>query len=352
MKANSIWVSTDLVLANTQYGEDERILIMSGDSPDLIEAIAGIASAVDVYDLQYNTLTRLKQYVRKDNVQFFDTVYPQGEAHYDSAIVFVPKGREFGRALIWSAMSVLKDGSELVIVGPNKGGAKTLIKDAEEAFGNCQVLDYKRSHRVAVTQKKQSDYTYPAGWGDLPTDLHYLTLETAIGTLEVATQPGIFSWQELDDGTAYLLENLDLRDAQTVLDLGCGYGVIGALIAPHVEQVTLSDNNLLAVRCARATIERNGIGNASVVASDIYSALPDARFDLIVSNPPFHRGFEVKTNITQKMIERAPDHLNSGGRMVLVANSFLKYEDVMAETFRSDTIRSRDEKFKVMEGTI
>ena len=76
LAVNSTWVSADLVLANTKYGENERILIMTGDSVDLIEAIADVAAEVHVYDINFSTIKRLRHYVRKDNVQFFDDVYP------------------------------------------------------------------------------------------------------------------------------------------------------------------------------------------------------------------------------------------------------------------------------------
>ncbi|MEO1290783.1 MAG: class I SAM-dependent methyltransferase, partial [Chloroflexota bacterium] len=343
--------STKSVLANTKYGDDETILIMSGDSVDLIEAVADVAQAVHVYDINFNTLKRLQHYIRKDNVDFFDTVYPSEQGIYNTAIVFVPKGRDFGRAQLWSAMQSLKVGGELYIVGPNKGGAKSLIKDATQAFGNCQVLDYKKSHRVAVSTKNETDYRYPSDWGDIPTQMTYMPIVTSFGEIEVATQAGVFSWQEFDDGTQFLLDDLVLRDAKTVLDMGCGYGVIGASLANHVEQVTLVDNNLLAIQCAEVTIERNSITNATVLPSNIYSEIDD-KFDLIVMNPPFHRGFEVVTNITYKMIEQAPAYLNEGGRLVLVANEFLKYEQLMEETFKQSTIRAKNNKFKILEGIV
>lgn len=352
MAKNSVWISTDLILDNTKYSDTERILIMSGDSVDLIEAVADVAGEVHVYDINFSTLKRLKHYVRKDNVHFFDDVYPSGENEYDTAIVFVPKGRDFGRAQMWSAMNALKVGGDLYLVGPNKAGAKSLIKDATEAFGDCQVLGYKKSHRVAVTRKTSEDYTYPAEWGDIPTEKQFITLDTPLGTLEVATQAGVFSWQELDDGTQYLLDDLVLRDAKTALDVGCGYGVIGALLASQVDLVTLVDNNLLAISCTKATLERNNISNAEVIPSDVFSELKGKTFDLIISNPPFHRGFDLNTNVPHKLMQQAPNYLNQGGRLVLVANEFLKYEQVMAENFKQSGVRARNTKFKVLEGIL
>ncbi|GAB5492038.1 MAG: 16S rRNA (guanine(1207)-N(2))-methyltransferase RsmC [Phototrophicaceae bacterium] len=353
MANNSIWISTDLVLKNTKYADNERILIMTGDSVDLIEAVADVAGNVDVYDINFSTLKRLRHYVRKDNVQFFDDVYPAPDSGYDTAIVFVPKGRDFGRAQMWSAMNALKEGGDLYLVGPNKAGAKSLIKDAIELFGDCQVMDYKKSHRVAVSRKESAHYDYPSDWGDVPTEKKFISITTALGTIEVATQPGVFSWKELDEGTHYLLENLVLRDDKTALDVGCGYGVIGALLASKLEHVTLVDNNLLAISCAKATLAHNNIENATVIASNVFSEVDsESEFDLIISNPPFHRGFDLNTNVPHKIMKQAPDYLAQGGRLVLVANEFLKYNTVMEENFKQAEVRARNTKFKVLEGIL
>lgn len=348
MSNNSVWVSTDLVLANTKYGEDETVLIMSGESIDLIEAVADAAKAVDVFDISYGTLQKLQNYVRATNASFSQTVYPPSKPIYDSAIIFVPKGRDFGRAHLWSAMHALKEGGDLYIVGPNKGGAKSMIKDAKEIFGKCQVLAYKKSHRVAVSQRK-GDYIYPSDFGDMPTETRYMPLETSLGNIEVATQAGIFSSNELDEGTEFLLENLDFRDAQTVLDMGCGYGVIGGLAAQQVEQVTMVDDNLLAVRCASETIAHNNLQNAKVLPSDLFSALEHQTFDLILSNPPFHKNWAISTHITNNFIAKASEHLNPNGRLIIVANAFLKYEEAFSENFKQWGIRTQNNKYKILE---
>lgn len=348
MAINSIWVSTDLVLANTKYGENENILIMSGDSIDLIEAIAAVAKTVTVFDLSYGTLQKLEKYIRAANVNFSYAVYPEAKPKYDAAIVFVPKGRDLGRAQLWTAMHALKEGADLYLVGPNKGGAKSLIKDAIEMFGESQVVAYKKSHRIAVSQR-QGDYQYPPDFGDMPTEVRYLPLETALGNIEVASQPGIFSRDELDEGTAFLLENLDFRDAKRLLDVGCGYGVIGALSTGYVEHVTMIDDNLLAVNCASKTVTHNGLKNATVLASDLFSALDSEHFDLIVSNPPFHKNWDLSSNVANRLIAEASEHLNPNARLIMVVNAFLKYEHVLSEYFKQSGIRAQNNKYKILE---
>ncbi len=116
-----------------------------------------------------------------------------------------------------------------------------------------------------------------------------------------------------------------------MLDMGCGYGIVGLIAATRgASQVTLSDDNLLAVRCARASAAANAITNVEIVAGDLLDAVKDQRFDLIVSNPPFHQQFDVNTNVAHRLIREAKSALKPGGRLVIVANAFLKYESCYA----------------------
>lgn len=349
MSINPTHIITDLILANTAYGEDETVAIFSADSVDLIEAIADVAQAVHVYDLSHRAVSRLRHYVRLKNVKFFDSVYPAPSQRYDAAIIFVPKGREFARGLLWAAMQTLVEGGTLYIAGATKGGAKTLIKDAAQLFGECNTLAYKKSHRVAVSIKTVHN-DYPEDWGSDPTQMQHMQVETPLGELEVATMPGVFSWQELDAGTRFLLENTTLRDEQSVLDVGCGTGIIGTALAPQVERLIMVDDNLLALRCAEETAERNQRDNVMVLPSNVYQALDNQGFDMIITNPPFHKKFEVDTNVTYRIIENAPERLNSGGRLLMVANAFLRYEPLFEEHFAAYDVLARNNKFKIIEG--
>jgi 16S rRNA (guanine1207-N2)-methyltransferase len=176
------------------------------------------------------------------------------------------------------------------------------------------------------------------------------TVDTLVGPLTVATMPGVFSWQHLDDGTAFLLDHLEIESGQTVLDVGCGYGVIGLVAAQRAERVTMTDDNLLAIRCARATVAINHLDNADVQPGDVYAGLAGRQFDLIVSNPPFHKEFDVNTNVAHRMMRDAKPLLRPGGRLVIVANAFLKYEAVMSQHLTKARVLARNNRYMVIEG--
>ena len=110
------------------------------------------------------------------------------------------------------------------------------------------------------------------------------------------------------------------------------------------------DSNLLAVQCARTSTEINHLENVSVSPSDVYSAIGETRFDLIISNPPFHQGFDTSREITQRIIAGASDALKPGGQLILVANGFLPYEALMQERLSGVRSLAEDTQFKVLIG--
>ena len=79
-------------------------------------------------------------------------------------------------------------------------------------------------------------------------------------------KPGVWNWDDINAGTAALIESMEVQPADAVLDLGCGTGLIGlaaARLAPE-GQVTLVDVNVAAVTCAQRTLAANHVSNALV----------------------------------------------------------------------------------------
>ena len=134
-------------------------------------------------------------------------------------------------------------------------------------------------------------------------------------TLTFASDRGVFAKDRVDFGTHVLLQHLPLFQKETILDLGCGVGVIGLLIAkahPHTH-VTLSDINTRALDLATENVKQNKIKNTSLIHSDVYQNIPQP-VDFIVTNPPIRAG----KNVVHAMVLGGFDHLNMGGMMMVV----------------------------------
>ncbi|MFW5691305.1 MAG: class I SAM-dependent methyltransferase [Chloroflexota bacterium] len=353
------WLLEDVLDLETS----DRVALCFADDARFAYNLAESVAHVDVFDLSHGSLTTIRRQLGQvAALAVTDAVYPPAEPIYDAVLMLAPEGRDYARTLMWRAVHALKPGGSLYIAGSTREGAKAIIKDAEALFSAVTTPIYKRSHRVGRALKGETaPQAYPADWARRdgitgePTEPQFRIDETAYGPLEVAVMPGVFGWHELDDATAFLLESVDLTalgQADAVLDMACGCGVIGALAAKHAGRVVLVDDNLLAVRCAAQTVERAALTNAEVRASDVYSALDGQRFNLILCNPPFHREFNVSTNVALRVIREAAGHLLPDGKLVIVANAFLNYEDAMGEHFRYVRVSHQDGRYKIIEGRL
>lgn len=242
------------------------------------------------------------------------------------------------------AAYVLKPGGRLYVQGAKDRGILTLAKHMQSLFGNVETLEISKGERVvcsfASPETKQDARRKDAMAPDAGR-------EDAINRV-----PTLFAAGKMDEGTRMLLEALEVRVTDVALDLGCGAGFIGAYIAHHATkgQVTMVDASLVAVDAARRLIEQEGLTNAQVLPGDGAQELLEQRFDLVVTNPPFHIGGIQTTEIAERFIRQAAQVLRPRGRFYLVANRFLKYEPVMRECFGGVEEMEGNAKFKVLKG--
>jgi 16S rRNA G1207 methylase RsmC len=129
---------------------------------------------------------------------------------------------------------------------------------------------------------------------------------------------GIFSATEIDSASKLLIEKAEIPTHSRILDLGCGYGMIGIVAAKSCPTcyVILTDINKRAVKLAKENILLNRVGNAEARQGDIYESVQDGKFDVILLNPPMAAG----RDIVLRMITKAPDYLNKYGSLQIVAN--------------------------------
>ena len=130
--------------------------------------------------------------------------------------------------------------------------------------------------------------------------------------LRLQSNSGVFSHGHVDEATDVLLGHIPPLEA-SLLDLGCGYGVIGvALGRAYGLRVTMADVNPRALACAEINCRENGV-KAEIVQSDCFEGVTGS-FDTITLNPPIHAGKE----IVYRMFEGAKEHLLPGGGFYVV----------------------------------
>jgi len=159
---------------------------------------------------------------------------------------------------------------------------------------------------------------------------------------------GVFSSDRVDPGTRLLAECMEIGPADRVLDLGCGYGVLGvvaAALAPEGMAVLL-DRNARAVELARANLALNGITNAHVILADGAEAVAPGVFEVVATNPPVHAG----NRAVFAFIDGAHGALRPGGRFYFVgrkSRGALTFARHTQETFGNVTEVEKKSGYRV-----
>lgn len=131
-------------------------------------------------------------------------------------------------------------------------------------------------------------------------------------SLQFVSYSSLFSGTQIDEGTRLLLEHIKLPDSGVILDVGCGYGVIGITVAklnPRL-RVYMVDINKLAVKVSKLNAKLNNVEDRVVVLEgDRYEPVKNMLFNAIYSNPPLSAGMKVVEDI----VLGARDHLTRDG---------------------------------------
>lgn len=291
------------------------------------------------------------------NVSFNPTILLDRpvDNQFDNVIIHLPKGRKTSQRWILVAFLSLKPNGYLYLAGPNDRGIQTVIKDAISFFGNGQTIQYKHGNRIAVFQKTAIISSSSPPWateaGIFPGTWRQWQTTVASRQVTLFSLPGVFSYEHIDPGTILLLDSIKIGSQESVIDLGCGYGVIGIAAALlGAQQVRLIDVDLVAIHCAQKAITENNIPNATAFASDGLANYSGEKVTTILTNPPFHSGKEVDYGATSSFIRDGAKLLAPGGRFILVANSFLRYERLLKEFFPKVSILASTPQYHVLCG--
>ncbi|PZQ62496.1 MAG: methyltransferase [Phenylobacterium zucineum] len=263
----------------------------------------------------------------------------QPDASADRILILAPGGTIERDFVVAHALRALKPGGTLLAFAPKeKGGGR--LKKVLERFG-CKVgEDARRHHRFCQAVRPET-----------PKDIEAAIAAGAprvVAALGVWSQPGVFSWDRLDPGSAQLLGLLPPLAGKGV-DLGCGLGLLAApvLASPAVTSLLCVDVDRRAVDCARHNLDDPRV---TVQWADVRRLSPaPTDLDFVVMNPPFHDGGKEDRDLGVAFIRTAAAMLRKGGTCWLVANRHLPYEAALSEAFAGATVRGDAGGYKVIE---
>jgi 23S rRNA (guanine1835-N2)-methyltransferase len=171
---------------------------------------------------------------------------------------------------------------------------------------------------------------------------------------QLRVDAGVFSRQQLDIGARFFLDHIPAGVDGDICDLGCGNGVIGMMALQRNPSARLwsCDESALALASAR-----HNIGSAfpqRAVQFHLGNGLDglEQSFDLILLNPPFHRGHAVDDSVARMLFRHARRHLKPGGVLRVIGNSHLDYVTILRRQFGKVTQVARNSKFIIHDANL
>ncbi|TGQ05516.1 class I SAM-dependent methyltransferase [Mesorhizobium sp. M2E.F.Ca.ET.219.01.1.1] len=266
------------------------------------------------------------------------TVTPRVEGSgFDMALVLAGRHRGLNELRIAEALERVAPGGLIAVAGGKDDGIDSLRK---------------RINALAPLEGHLPKHHGVAFWFRRAGTEAAATLRAGNPNLVVEggfrTAPGMFSFDRVDAGSKLLVANLPGDLKGNIADFCAGWGYLAAEILQHSRSLTaldLYEADFEALEAARLNV--HGAVEPRFFWIDLLTEPVERRYDAIVMNPPFHSGRAAEPGIGAGIIRTASKALKPGGRLFMVANRQLPYEQVLSADFASHAEIARDGMFKV-----
>ncbi len=251
---------------------------------------------------------------------------------FDCVLILMPKSRVEAEYLLARALGALKIGGVIICAAANGAGGKRLAKTLE-SFGLDGVRCVSKNKARAVSAELGADFDSKS-----ETILAALELGAVQDILggKYRSQAGLFGWDKMDKGSAFLISNLPEKMSGRGADFGCGYGVLCRAVMERGGE-SLKSLSCLDADSRAVSICAQNVSDARVSYEwcDITSGAAGLKnLDFIVMNPPFHEGKINDSAIGVSFIKCAQATLKPrGGVLYMVANAQLPYERILSDLF-------------------
>lgn len=274
--------------------------------------------------------------------------------HQATHIIFrIAKEKAINLHIINSCLNHLHFGS-LTLYGFKNEGFKSLYNyTVEQVLNQSGLQATKQKHAKQLSSLCLSSQRQSIAH-NLITETYSHTQTIQINGECFSSKPGQFGWQKIDLGSQLLLLQLKLYLAASknhssvkLLDLGCGYGFLS--MGAHklgIGHIDATDNCAAAIDSCRTNFIEKGI-HGEVIADNCASNI-NTKYDIILSNPPFHQGFEHDVSLIERFIASSAKRLKPDGKAFFVVNQFVGIEKEAKKHFTKQQLLAKKDGFKIL----
>lgn len=321
---------------NPNLGEEGRVLFLRAQEHPALEHFRTRLTCQQTWKPRAAQLEAAGYRVEREEQGKYPLVLLLPDPQRDLAVSDLARGHDH-----------LAEGGVLMVAQHNDSGAKKTEQYLKEAAGEVETLSKHHSRAFWTTKEVGKPWNDAVLEGWRQRGMMRRVMEG-----KWWSQPGLFSWDRIDVGSALLVKHLPKELSGHAADLGSGWGFLSAHLlreCPEILSIDLYD----ADGDSFEPIRRNlGIIPTRVKTRslwrDVTAGIDVGRYDVVVTNPPFHDGKTADPTIGLRFLAAAAAGLKPHGELWLVANRQLPYENFLGETFTEWKTTVEQDGFKVM----
>jgi 16S rRNA (guanine1207-N2)-methyltransferase len=255
----------------------------------------------------------------------------------------LPRQVEWACGLLAQALERLPPGAGLMAIARNDRGGKRYEALLEEHF-DIGWSDSKNHCRAVA-------FARPPELPQIVADWKRNYTPKKVDGADLVALPGTFSCEHVDPASALLARCLPALEGR-VADLGAGWGYLSHHLLSSAKppaHIDLFEADMNALTAAEENLKR-WQGHAGFHWHDVLTEKFTHAYDTVVMNPPFHDQQDANPAIGRGFIAAAAKALKSGGKLWMVANKHLPYEEVLETAFSSVQRVADEGGFKVLTG--
>ena len=342
-------------LAEEQTSLTGNILILNDSFGALSTALAAHQPAMmsDSFLAGEGLKQNLRQNeITEDNVRFLNSLQTP-EQPLDLVLIKLPKSHSMLEEQLHRIRPFLHTGTRVIAGAMTKLVHTNTLKLFERLIGPTKTsLAVKKARLIfpEVAELNLPKNPYPLTLdlkGEQFTRNHYT----------LSNHANVFSRESMDIGSRFFLqtlqqENIASDEALSIIDLGCGNGVVGVIAAERFPNAQLHfvDESYMAVDSARINFQRAfPVREAHFTATDCLAGLEANSADLILNNPPFHQQNVVGDFIALQMFRESKKVLKKGGALWVVGNRHLGYHAALKRIMGNCAVIASNKKFVVLK---
>ena len=314
-------------------------------STDSFLSMQGIEANSLLNDIEQTSLTII------DSLQAPEEVL---EKSADIILIKVPKSLAMLEDQLYRLRSACTASTKIIATGMTKNIHMSTMALFEKVLGKTETSLAKKKSRLIFCEFDEN-LMVPENPHPNKFQLDFKLDDT---TMEIVNHAGVFSREKLDIGTRLLLENLPVSDEtteqyKTIVDLGCGNGVVGlfAAIKNPISKLIFTDISYMAVESAISNFVAvfEETRDAEFLQTDCLQGVEAESVSLILCNPPFHQDNAINDDVAWQMFTESKSMLHEKGELWVIGNRHLGYHAKLKHLFGQCDVVASNNKFTLLK---